>query len=138
MSSWVILAIVIVVFFAFVTSYLNFKFKKKLNEIKSKRNPLTKLQFRQLMLYEGFDKTHIEVIYDTVQEYLFSDGFSIYPEDDLIGLYEMDDMDFMAMLDEISFKLKIKELTQEDFSFFETKNNVFSIENILKLYKRIT
>lgn len=78
---------------------------RKLNE---SRPNLTRTEYINRLVKNGFDKQHAEVVHDEIREFIQMDDFSIYPEDDIHKIYGIEDLDDIELIDTICEKTKFE------------------------------
>lgn len=59
------------------------RWKNKLQKINNSRPKLTRSEYINRFVNSGFDKRHVEVVYDEIKSFIAMDDFSIHPEDDI-------------------------------------------------------
>ena len=112
--------------------------EKKLQKLNESRPNLTRSEYINRLSKKGFDKIHVEVVYDKIQEFIQMDDFSIYPEDDLHKIYGIEDLDYIDIIDGICEKLNLRKAEQKDCDELNEKMKIFNAEYILTLTKNLT
>ena len=113
------------------------RWKNKLQKINNSRPKLTRTEYVNQLVNSGFDKKHVEVVYDEIREFISMDDFSIYPEDDIHKVYRIEDLDDLELIDNVCEILEIKKAEPKDCDELNKKLKVFNAENILTLTKKL-
>ena len=90
------------------------RWKNKLQKINNSRPKLTRTEYVNQLVNSGFDKKHVEVVYDEIREFISMDDFSIHPEDDIHKIYRIEDLDDIALVDNVCEILEIKKAEPKD------------------------
>ncbi|MBP6551616.1 MAG: hypothetical protein KA228_11115 [Flavobacterium sp.] len=113
------------------------RWKNKLQKINNSRPKLTRSEYINRFVNSGFDKKHVEVVYDEIREFISMDDFSIYPEDDIHKVYRIEDLDDLELIDNVCEILEIKKAEPKDCDELNKKLKVFNAEYILTLTKKL-
>jgi len=113
------------------------RWKNKLQKINNSRPKLTRTEYVSRFVNSGFDKRHVEVVYDEIKNFIAMDDFSIYPEDDIHKVYRIIDLDDIALIDKICETLEINKAESKDCDELNEKLNIFNAEYILTLTKKL-
>ena len=90
------------------------RWKNKLQKINNSRPKLTRSEYINRFVNSGFDKRHVEVVYDEIKSFIAMDDFSIYPEDDIHKVYRIEDLDDLELIDNVCEILEIKKAEPKD------------------------
>ena len=132
----IIIGIIIFIFviFGYVQNKRNEKRLRKLNE---SRPNLTRTEYINRLKKNGFEKQHVEIVYDQIREFIQMDDFSIYPEDDIHKIYGIEDLDDIELIDTICEKLNLRKAEQKDCDELNKRMKTFNAEYILTLTKSL-
>ncbi len=109
--------------------------KERLCKLNESRPNLTRAEYIDLLVKEGFDKQHVEVVHDQIRKFIQMDEFSIYPEDDIHEIYGIKDLDDIELVDGICKKLNLRKMEQKDCDELNKKMTLFNAKYILTLTK---
>ncbi len=113
------------------------RWKNKLQKINNSRPKLTRSEYINRFVNSGFDKRHVEVVYDEIKSFIAMDDFSIHPEDDIHKIYRIEDLDDLELIDNVCEILEIKKAEPKDCDELNKKLKVFNAEYILTLTKKL-
>ena len=113
------------------------RWKNKLQKINNSRPKLTRSEYINRFVNSGFDKRHVEVVYDEIKSFIAMDDFSIHPEDDIHKIYRIEDLDDIDLVDNVCEILEIKKAEPKDCDELNKKLKVFNAEYILTLTKKL-
>ena len=113
------------------------RWKNKLQKINNSRPKLTRSEYINRFVNSGFDKRHVEVVYDEIKSFIAMDDFSIHPEDDIHKIYRIEDLDDIALVDNVCEILEIKKAEPKDCDELNKKLKIFNAEYILTLTKKL-
>ncbi len=125
------------IFFLFIIfGYIqNKRNEKRLRKLNESRPNLTRTDYINRLVKNGFDKQHAEVVHDEIRKFIQMDDFSIYPEDDIHKIYGIEDLDDIELIDTICEKLNLRKAEQKDCEGLNKKMKTFNAEYILTLTK---
>ena len=127
-----------IIFLILVFTYIqNKRYEKKLRKLNESRPNLTRSEYINRLVKNGFEKKHAEIVYDKIREFIQMDGFSIYPEDDIHKIYRIEDLDDIELIDSICTKLNLRKAEQKDFDELNEKMKIFNADYILTLTKNL-
>ena len=133
----ILIIIGIIISMIFILGYIQIqRWKNKLQKINNSRPKLTRTEYINRFVNSGFDKRHVEVVYDEIKNFISMDDFSIYPEDDIHKVYRIEDLDDIALVDKICETLEIKKAESKDCDELNKKLKIFNAEYILTLTKK--
>ena len=70
-----------------IFSYIqNKRHEKRLRVLNESRPNLSRKEYINRLVTNGFEKQHAEVVHDEIQGFIQMDNFSIYPEDDILEI----------------------------------------------------
>ncbi|MEA1787595.1 hypothetical protein U1E44_15950 [Arenibacter sp. GZD96] len=128
-----------IIFLILVFSYIqNKRNEKKLRKLNESRPNLTRTEYINRLVKNGFEKQHAEIVHDEIREFIQMDDFSIYPEDDIHKIYGIEDLDDINLIDSICEKLNLRKAKQKDCEELNEKMKIFNAEYILTLTKNLT
>ena len=113
------------------------RWKNKLQKINNSRPKLTRSEYINRFVNSGFDKRHVEVVYDEIKSFIAMDDFSIHPEDDIHKVYRIEDLDDIELIDNVCEILEIKKAEPKDCDELNKKLKVFNAVYILTLTKKL-
>lgn len=108
-----------------------------MQKINENRPNLTRAEYIDRLVKNGFDKKHVEVVHDEIKDFIAMDNFSMYPEDNIHKLYRIEDLDDVELIDGICKKLNIKKAEQKDLDLINKKFKQTTAEYILTLTKKL-
>jgi hypothetical protein len=133
-----IIIIGIIIFLVLIFSYIqNKRWENQLQKINENRPNLTRAEYIDRLVKNGFDKKHVEVVHDEIKDFIAMDNFSMYPEDNIHKLYRIEDLDDVELIDGICKKLNIKKAEQKDLDLINKKFKQTTAEYILTLTKKL-
>lgn len=134
----ILMIIGIIISMIFILGYIQIqKWKNKLKKINNSRPKLSRSEYINLFVNSGFDKRHVEVVYDEIKSFIAMDDFSIYPEDDIHKIYRIEDLDDISLVDNVCEILEIKKAEPKDCDELNKKLKIFNAEYILTLTKKL-
>ncbi len=116
-----------------ISIFQRWKWKKGLQKLNFNRPKLEREEYILILLDKGFERNHIEVVHDEINEFIDINNFSMYPEDDIHRLYKIVDLDDVELIDRICNKLNIRNAEQEDYDLTGKKYRNTTAESILYL-----
>jgi hypothetical protein len=133
-----IIIIGIIIFLVLIFSYIqNKRWENQLQKINENRPNLTRAEYIDRLVKNGFDKKHVEVVHDEIKDFIAMDNFSMYPEDNIHKLYRIEDLDDVELIDGICKKLNIKKAEQKDLDLINKEFKQTTAEYILTLTKKL-
>lgn len=118
-----------------IVNFLNRRWINQLNELNNRRPFLTKDEFVESLSYKGYDLNTINVVYDSLMNYLPQvESISLHPNDNVIEDYHIDDEDLADMIIDKCFKKlggKMPSIPLQE-TFFEKNDNSPTVENIIR------
>ncbi|PIA81713.1 hypothetical protein BFR04_13335 [Gaetbulibacter sp. 4G1] len=127
-----------IVFIMLIFSYIqNKRNENRLRKLNKSRSNLTRTEYINRLVKNGFDKQHVEVVHDEIREFIQMNDFSIYPEDDIHKVYGIDGLDDIELIDVICEKLNLRKAEQKDCDELNKKMKSFNAEYILTLTKNL-
>ncbi len=134
-----IIIIGVIIFLFVIFGYIqNKRNEKKLRKLNESRPNITRTEYINRLVKNGFDKQHAEIVHDEIREFIQMDEFSIYPEDDIHKIYGIEDLDDIELIDTICEKLNLRKAEQKDCDVLNNKMKIFNAEYILTLTKNLT
>ncbi len=135
-----ILLIIIIGFIIFILFFSFHETKKGEEEMRrfsDSRPYLSKTKYINILVSKGYEKQQIEIVYDTIKEFITWDFFCIYPEGDIYKIYGLDDLDDIELFDVICGKLNLRKVEQKDCDLISDQFETVNAEYILALTKII-
>jgi len=121
-----------------VFSYIqNKRSENRLRKLNESRPDLSRTEYINRLVKNGFNKQHAEVVHDEIREYIQMDDFSIYPEDDIHKVYGVEALDDSELIDTICEKLNLRKAEQKDCDELNKTMKLFNAEYILTLTKKL-
>lgn len=137
MSKTIIIIGIIFFFFAILGYIQNKQNEKRLRKLNLSRPNITRTEYINRLVKNGFDRRHSEIVHDEIREFIQMDDFSIYPEDDIHKIYGIEDLDDIELIDTICKKLNLRKAEQKDCDELNKKMKIFNAEYILTLTKNL-
>jgi hypothetical protein len=106
--------------------------KHKLQKQGSSRPVMSKQAYLNYFEEKGYDRQHVDLVYEEIKTFVDFEGFSMYPNDNLIFDYEIEIDDFYKS---IFKKLDLQKPENEVFEELEYDYNEQTAEFILKVLK---
>ena len=127
-----------IIFLFVIFGYIqNKRYEKRLRKLNESRPNLTRTEYINRLVKNGFDKQNVEVVHDEIREFIQMEEFSIYPEDDIHKIYGIEDLDDIELMDTICKKLNLRIAEQKDCDELNKKMEVFNAKYILTLTKEL-
>lgn len=111
--------------------------KKRLYKLKQSRPNLSRQDYINHFVQEGFAEEHVVVVHDQIRAFIQMDEFSIYPEDDLHKIYGIVDLDDIELVDSICKKLNLRSAQDTEIEALNNEMASFNARYILCLTKRL-
>ena len=137
MIKTIIITLVILCLIVALGYYQKRQHNKTLQLLNESRPKLTRSEYINLLVEKGFDKHHVEVVYDNIRKLIDREDFSIYPEDDIHNAYGIDDLEDDEFISNICKALHIRTANQEDCNLLNKEMKTFNAEYILTITKNI-
>ena len=131
MTETIIIIIILIVSIVIYSIIKNSVTEDNLKDINNKRPILSRLEYIEIFEKKGFDRSHIEVVYDEIKKFLSIKNFSMYPEDDLHKQYGINDLDDVEIIHSIFKKLNVRLISEKEIKVINEKFDYFSVEYIL-------
>lgn len=132
-----IIIIGIILTIGFYSLYQTKKGEQEMKKISDSRPYLSKNEYIDILINKGYLSKHIEIVYDTIKEYIDWDFFVMYPEDDIYRIYGIDDLDDVELFDEISKKIGVRKVEQKDIDSLSGNFEIVNAEYILAIMKSL-
>src|SRR5690606_37106226 len=137
MIKTIIITLVILCLIVALGYYQKRQQDKTLQLLNESRPKLTRSEYINLLVEKGFDKHHVEVVYDNIRKLIAMDDFSIYPQDDIHDAYAIDDLEDIEFMDTICKELNLRKANQKDCNLLNKEMKTFNAEYILTIIKNI-
>ena len=111
--------------------------ENRLFKLKQSRPNLSRQDYINHFVQEGFDEEHVVVVHDQIRETIQMDEFSIYPEDDLHKIYGIADLDDIELVDSICKKLNLRLAQHSEIEALNNEMTSFNARYILSLTKKL-
>ena len=130
--------IIVVILLVFLYSYWrNQNWNRKLKKLSEERTPMSKDEYIEKLISEGFERRHIEVVYDELAKFTQFEHLSLYPEDDIHKLYRIEDLDDIELIDKICGRLRLKKPEQSDCDEINRQFKTTNAKYILSLTRKL-
>lgn len=111
------------------------KWKRKLRVLDASRPRLIRSEYLNRLIDMGYKLKDIKIIYNVINEYISSDEFSMYPEDDIQNYYLREKSDLAELIEKIYKKLKIIRKDNKNIILINIPSEPLTVGTILNMIK---